>query len=129
MVKNDQQCDRAGVIYMIQCMKCLEDKPSEEAMRYIGMTRTTVHNRMVYHLRDRDSKLSSSSLYRHDQDVHGGEKQTYRTEIIGSEKKIVRLNCLEGINIEKQPSNLLMNGRNERGRGGIVRITATRVSN
>ena len=60
--------------------------------------------------------------------MHGGEKQVYSTEIIGSEKKIVRLNCLEGINIEQQPNNLLMNGRNEGGRGGIVRITATRVS-
>ena len=68
---------------------------------------------MLYHLRDKEAKKQSSALYRHDQDVHGGVKQVYCTEIIGSEKKIVRLNCLEGINIEQQPHNLLMNRRKE----------------
>ena len=43
------------------------------------------------------------------------------------ERKIVRLNCLEAIRIERQPSNLLRNDRMEKGRGGVVRITATRV--
>ena len=81
------------------------------------MTRTTVHNRMLYHLKDQDSRKHSSALFRHDQDVHGGVKQIYCTNIIGSEKKIVRLNVLEGLNIENQPHNLLMNGRNKGGRG------------
>ena len=48
--------------------------------------------------------------------------------IVASEKKIVKLNCLEAVMIEKYPNKLLLNERNEKGRGGVVRISATRVS-
>ena len=105
-----------------------EDKLPEECVRYIGMTRTTVHCRMASHLKDRRAKKQSCPLYRHDTDYHNGELMSYTTSILSSEKKIVRLNCTEAITIEKQPQNLLLNERNEGGRGGIVRITATRVS-
>ena len=40
---------------------------------------------------------------------------------------MVRLKCLEGIMIERETDDLLMNDRNEQGRGGIIRITARRV--
>ena len=92
------------------------------------MTRTTAHNRMLSHLKDRDRGKQSSPMYRHDRDKHDSSKQEYTMEILASEKKIVRLSCLEGILIEKQPSHTLINERNEKGRGGIVRISATRVS-
>ena len=61
-------------------------------------------------------------------DCHNGIPQRYITEIVASESKIVKLNCLEGIMIEKQDSPLLLNERNEQGRGGVVRISANRVS-
>ena len=54
--------------------------------------------------------------------------QKYETSIVASEKKILKLSCLEAIHIEKHPSHNLMNEKNERGRGGMVRITATRVA-
>ena len=109
-------------------MKCLEDEIPEESVRYIGMTRTTVHCRMAGHLKDRKAKKQSCPLFRHDTDFHNGELMSYTTSILSSEKKIVRLNCTEAIAIEKHPKNLLLNERNEGRRGGIVRITATRVS-
>ena len=84
------------------------------------MTRTTLHNRMLSHLKTQ-SKSNSSPLYRHECDSHRGIKQKYVMYKIGSEKKIVRLASLEALEIEKQPGNLLLNERNEHGRGGVVR--------
>ena len=92
------------------------------------MTRTSVHNRMLSHLRDQKGKKPSSPLHRHDVAKHDSQPQTYTTTIVAAEKKIVKLSCLEAIMIEKVPSNLLLNERNEKGRGGVVRISATRVS-
>ena len=65
------------------------------------MTRSTVHSRMLCHLRDQKSKKTSSPIYRHDVDRHDGEPQRYTTSIIAREKKIVRLSCLEALHIEK----------------------------
>ena len=54
--------------------------------------------------------------------------QTYTIRKIGSEKKIVQLACLEALEIERQPENLIMNEKNEQGRGGLVRISALRTA-
>ena len=105
----------------------IEEVP-EKSVRYVGMTRTTVHCSMASHLRDRAAKKQSCPLFSHDTDCHNGELIRYTTSILSTEKKIVQLNCTEAITIEKQPQNLLLNERNEGGRGGVVRITATRVS-
>ena len=75
---------------------------------------------MASHLRDRAAKKVSCPLYRHDMDDHNGETQSYTSCILANEKKIVRLNCMEAVTIEKQPNNLLINERNEGGRGGVV---------
>ena len=106
-------------------MQCKETIADSE--RYTGRTRTTIHARMLGHLRDQRSKSSKSPMHRHDTDKHNGVPQKYVTDIIGRERKLVRLNCLEAIHIEKQPSHLSMNARQEEGRGGIVPISATRV--
>ena len=47
---------------------------------------------------------------------------------IGSEKKIIRLACLEALEIDKQPPDLILNERNEQGRGGVVQTSALRVT-
>ena len=57
---------------------------------------------------------------------HGSEKQQYMMYKIGSEKKIVRLSCLEVLEIERQLGHLLLNEGNEQGRGGVVQISALR---
>ena len=109
-------------------MTCLETQLPQESVRYIGMTRTSVHNRMLAHLKTQKQKNNACPLYRHDCDQHDGIRQRYTTEIVASERKIVKLNCLEGISIERQDNKLLLNDRNEKGRGGVVRISATRVT-
>ena len=114
MITSNQRCDQSGCIYRIECITCNNNIEIEyETKRYIGMTRTTLHNRMLSHLKTQQSKCNSSPLFRHDRDSHGGEKQKYVMYKIGSEKKIVRLACLEALEIEKQPGNLLLNERNE----------------
>ena len=115
-------------MYSIQCNTCealVED--DRETSRYIGMTRTTLHNRMLGHLKDQRYKKSKSLLHCHDTLCHGGIPQRYTMKSRGSDKKLLRLSVLEALNIEKHPDELLMNERNEGGRGGIVRITASRV--
>ena len=124
-----QNCDKAGVIYSIQCNTCevlVED--DRETSHYIGMTRTTLHNRMLGHLKDQRYKKSKSPLHCHDTLCHGGIPQRYTMKSRGSDKKLLRLSVIEALNIEKHPDELLMNERNEGGRGGIVRITASRVA-
>ena len=83
---------------------------------------------MLSHLRNQKGKKPSSPLHRHDVAKHDSQPQTYTTTIVAVEKKISKLSCLEAIMIEKVPSNLLLNERNEKWRGGVVRISATRVS-
>ena len=90
------------------------------------MSRTKVHNRMNGHLRDQRCKKSSSPLHRHDTEKHDGIPQKYITTIVGREKKLLKLNCLEAILIEKQPPALSINARMEKGRGGVVRISTVR---
>ena len=71
---------------------------------------------------------SKSPMHRHDRDMHHGIMQRYSMRKIGSEKKLLRLSCLEALEIEKQPPSLSLNKRNEQGRGGVVRISALRIS-
>ena len=122
-------CDVTGAVYRIECTNCKQQiLDNESTERYIGMTRATVHNRMISHLRDQRLKKSHSPMWRHDKDCHNGETQQYVMSLVAREKKIVRLNCLEALHIERQPPHLSINARQEGGRGGVVRITAARVS-
>ena len=93
---------------------------------YIGISTTSVHNRMLSHLQTQDSCNLKGPLARHDKHHHGGEKQQYKTKILHSHRKVLSLNLLEGLVIEKMDPQL--NERNECGRGGLVRLMATRVT-
>ena len=90
MVDPDFRCDTAGIIYKINCVDCMEEIDDSENDYYVGMTRTTVHARMLGHLKDQKSKLKKSPLYRHDLDRHDGRTQKYMTSIIGRERKLVK---------------------------------------
>ena len=83
---------------------------------------------MSSHLKDQRLKKESCPLNRHNVRHHNGERQKYETNIVASEKKILKLSCLEAVHIKKHPDRNLMNEKNERGRGGVVRITATKMS-
>ena len=133
IVSHSEQCDRQGVIYQIVCNDCRKtvdetDGINGESSNYIGLTRGSVHSRMSQHLKTRNSQSSACPLYRHDRDHHHGVRQDYSTKILAAESKIVRLYTLEALMIEKQESTKSMNERNERGRGGVVRLTAARVT-
>ena len=60
-----------------------------------------MHNRMLEHLKTSKAKKSACLVHRHDVECHKGIPQRYITEIVASESKIVKLNCLEGILLEK----------------------------
>ena len=119
IVDSGERCDKSGLVCKIQCITCKEEvaEDSNESHNYIGLTRTSVHARMKSHLYDQSRKKSKSPLYRHDVAHHNGVPQKYITNIVNSEKKIVRLYSLEALSIEKQDSKASMNERNEGGRG------------
>ena len=83
---------------------------------------------MLAHLKGQKQKSMSNPLHRHDLEVHSGAKQEYTSTIIATEAKIVRLSFNESLRIEKQNPILSMNKRNENGHGGVIRLTATRVT-
>ena len=68
-------------------------------------------------------------LHCYDVTNHNGQQQAYTRIPIASEKKIVRLNINEALHIEKQDRTTCLNNKMEYRRGGLVRITATRVIN
>ena len=92
------------------------------------MTRASLHSRMIDHLDGQRRRLSKNPLWRHDRDHHNGTPMTYVTTIEASERKIVRHHVNEALRIERQDPTFSMNERQENGRGGIVRITASRVA-
>ena len=98
MVEPTQRCDRSGDVYRIECETCRTDIEisDTETQCYIGMTRTSMHNRMLSHLVTQKSMCSKSPLYQH---RHNGITQKYSMKAIGSEKKIVWLVCLEALKI------------------------------
>ena len=110
---------------MIENSSELEKEPPT----YIGLTRSTIHARMLDHLKGQRMRSSGNPLHRHDLKAHNGQQQQYVCIPIASEKKIVRLNINEALHIEKQQREASLNDKMECGRGGIVRITATRVIN
>ena len=62
IVRADQRCDTAGVVYRISCNSCSTDVAIEDTYNYVGCTRTTVHARMVSHLKLQKQKNSSGAL-------------------------------------------------------------------
>ena len=137
IVEEEKDCAKQSIIYEITCNKCnLESnhdtpptrRPSDcKVFNYIGMTRTSAHWRMKNHLQGQKSKIQSNPLHRHDVDVHNGEIQTYKTRILTSEKNLLPLVIIESLYIEKQTIGKSMNEKQENGRGGLVRFTATRI--
>ena len=141
MVDAKQDCSQMGCIYEICCKACQDPVHQDQAktkvtrepggqdrVNYVGMTRTSVHARMISHLKNQKSKLQSSPLWRHDRDSHEGEHQEYETRILTREKTILSLAITEGLYIEAQMPETSLNEKNEKGRGGIIRLTCERVT-
>ena len=137
IVEKSKDCAVTGAIYEITCDSCQDILETEEPRdsrqpggqpghNYVGMTRTSVHCRMKDHLKGQRSKASSNPLHRHDVEHHQGDPQKYSMRILGREQRILPLSVLEGLYIESQIKGTSMNEKNERGRGGLVRLVATR---
>ena len=95
---------------------------------YIGRTMTSLHNRMSSHIYGRDRNQTNNALSRHEKEVHHNEKQSYSSRILTRERTNLPLNLIEGLYIEKQKKGTSLNGKNENGRGTMVRLVATRVN-
>ena len=125
------QCDQTSKVYRISCVSCnseINDEPETESPNYVGKTRSSLHARMSDHIDGQRRKASGIPLHRHDSTHHEGQPQIYTCIPVASERKIVRLNINEALHIEKQNRMASINDKMECGRGGLIRISATRVT-
>ena len=125
------KCDQISKIYKITCVTCdavIDDRdPERESPNYIGLTRSSIHARMLSHLQGQQGRSMGNPLHRHDIAEHDGQQQKYVCRPIASEKKIVRLHVNEALHIENQDRTASLYDKMECGRGGLVQIMATRV--
>ena len=95
MTQYNVDCSKSGVIYEITCNTCEHpvnesdtventstDPGGQPRHNYVGMTMTSVHNRMCGHLSGQKYKHTSNPLYRHDIEYHNGCPQKYTTRIL-----------------------------------------------
>ena len=123
--------------YVIRCKACKDKLDPDEkenpqkpggilSSHYIGLTATSVHNRMIDHRRGHLRKDPKNPLHRHDIEKHGGQIQQYETSVIQSDRGLLHLIFREAILIEGQKADLRINDKNEQGRGDLIRLTANR---
>ena len=138
MVESGKDCATMGAICKITCTTCqtpieLEEGPQTSRQpggqlgpNNIRMTMTSIHCRMVDHLTGQKARRENNPLHRHDLKDHGGSPQSFKTRILGRERRILPLTILEALYIEGQSKGTSFNDINEYGRGQIVRLTASR---
>ena len=135
MVESGKDCAKTGIFYEITCLSCNQKLQEPTVSRapgnchapnYVGMTRTSVHWRMLSHLQGQRSRSTNNPLHRHDEEEHNGEVQKYMTRVLTTERNLLPLAIIEGLYIEQQYPGSSFNDRNEQGRGALVRLIATR---
>ena len=131
LVKGKQDCTDMGAVYEITCDTCTEpvsqehtkqsnDPGGQPRKNYIGMTATSVHNRMLGHLAGQKAKNSKCPLWRHDEEAHAGQPQQYTTRVIRKERTLLPLSLTEALYIEKQSPGTTLNSKDERGRAIVT---------
>ena len=91
--KND--CSKMNSIYVLRCKACKDKLDPDEketpqkpdgihSSHYIGLTTTSVHNRMIDHKEGHHQKDPKNPLHKHDMEKHDGQVQQYETSIIQS---------------------------------------------
>ena len=134
---SDGDCWRMGIVYVIRCKSCHQDIDPEikeslqkpggvKSHHYLGMTACSLHNRMIDHRKGHRRKDSGNPLFIHDQECHNGERQEYYSVTAHREILLLNLMMKEAILIEGQQSGTSMNGKQEKGRGKLIRIQAVR---
>ena len=137
LIGDKGNCQKMKAVYLIRCDTCglaipnghkedIRQPGSVSTHHYIGMTVTTVHNRLLKHAEGHQKKLKGNTLFKHDLEIYGGETQTYTAKVIGTEQKLLDLIMREAIMIEGMNDEVKMNNKNEMGRGSLIRMTAVR---
>ena len=81
---------------------------------------------MMDHRKGHRRKDSGNALFIHDKECHNGEIQEYYSVTAHREMLLLNLMMKEAILIEGQQSGTSMNGKQEKGRGKLIRIQAVR---
>ena len=102
-VETNKDCAVQGVLYEITCNTCTEPveagdnnketrQPGGQARcNYIGMTRTSVHYRMMGHLQGQKARPRKNPLWRHDLEKHQDHPQQYTTRVLQKETNLLPL--------------------------------------
>ena len=137
LAQGDQDCGQMGLVYAIRCNTCkstldpeVKEHPGKtggiKSPNYIGMTSCSLHNRLLTHRTGHSRGQPGNALVRHDLEAHAGEKQTYSAVIVQKEQGLLTLMMREALLIEGQQHGSSMNGKQEHGRGNVIRIQAVR---
>ena len=81
---------------------------------------------MIDHRKGHRRKDSGNPLFIHDKECHNGERQEYYSVTAHREILLLNLMMKEAILIEGQQAGTSMNGKQEKGRGKLIRIQAVR---
>ena len=139
IAKGDKDCGRMGVVYAIKCKTCysiinpeVRENPQKpggiKSPHYIGMSACSLHSRMLDHRTgQKRGKSLKNPLVRHDKEAHNGVKQEYSAVMVHKEQALLNLVMKEAIMIEGQLHGTSINGKEERGRGNLIRIQARRT--
>jgi hypothetical protein len=108
-------------------------KVQDKRYNYLGITGRSLHARQTEHMdamRRGDTKYALARHMRdvHSQDTPGTPEPRFSMQLVSRHKTNLEKAVTEGVLIEKQDQNYLMNKKGEWGRGrGLIRLTAGRV--
>ena len=99
-------CGQMGINYELQCKVC--------GNKYIGETSKNAYTRGKEHISDLERKLESSIMLKHCQKVHGGRKEEFVMNVLGTYKNDTMLRQIyEAVRIDNVGTDELINSKTE----------------
>ena len=112
-------CKSRGVTYEICCLDC-----KEEGVRsvYLGETHRTLWDRIREHMDGLDRQTEANCLVKHWRELHSGhEAPKFEVKVRGRYKTATERQVAEGVLIETEKYDHLLNSKTEWGRNSIPR--------
>ena len=115
------ECRREGVVYRMTCLKCEKGGIKAE---YWGETSRTGYERGEEHLAGLESRYEKNALWKHSHVHHEGDLkgEEVKMEIIESHRSPLNRQIHEGVEIEVNGADLLLNSKAEWNHSKIPRV-------
>ena len=118
-------CRRENVVYKITCLECEKGNTKAE---YWGKTSRTGFERGEEHLSGLESEYEKNALWKYSSVNHKGElrKESFRMEIIESHRSPLNRQIHEGIELETNGADIILNSKAEWNHCRIPRVIIER---